>query len=113
MVKLQNGLSDSDVFKSTFNNGYSGAFSRVGLSEFPSAHPLSVSEGNGDWYSYQFSSDGLSLNPGAYVMLAGGNLDAKGVLLVDNAFSQMGFVVRRLGNTIPFTDYGEMEETIK
>ena len=80
---------------------------------FPSAHPLSVSEGNGDWYSYQFSSDGLSLNPGAYVMLVGGNLDAKGVLLVDNAFSQMGFVVRRLGNTIPFTDYGEMEETIK
>ena len=113
MVKLNNGLSDSDVFKSTFNNGHSGAFSRVGLSEFPSAHPLSVSEGNGDWYSYQFSSDGLSLNPGAYVMLVGGNLDAKGVLLVDNAFSQMGFVVRRLGNTIPFTDYGEMEETIK
>lgn len=113
MVKLQNGLSDSDVFKSTFNNGYSGVFNRVGLSEFPSATPLSVSEGNGDWYSYEFSSDGLSMNPGAYIMLVAGNLDPKGVLLVDNAFSQMGFVVRRIGNTIPFTDYGEMEETIK
>ena len=113
MVKLQNGLSDSDVFKSTFNNGYTGVFNRVGLSEFPSATPLSVSEGNGDWYSYEFSSDGLSMNPGAYIMLVAGNLDSKGVLLVDNAFSQMGFVVRRIGNTIPFTDYGEMEETIK
>ena len=113
MVKLQNGLSDSDVFKSTFNNGYTGVFNRVGLSEFPSATPLSVSEGNGDWYSYEFSSDGLSMNPGAYIMLVAGNLDSKGVLLVDNAFSQMGFGVRRIGNTIPFTDYGEMEETIK
>lgn len=113
MVKLQNGISESDVFKSTFNNGYSGVFNRIGLSEFPSAKPLSISEGNGDWYSYQFSSDGLSMNPGAYVMLVGGFLDSKGVLLIDNVFSQMGFVVRRLGNTIPFTDYGEMEETIK
>ena len=113
MVKLQGKISKSDVFKSNFKNGYTGAFSRVGISEFPSSVPLSVAEGNGDWYAYQFSSDGLSLNPGAQIMLANGFLDPKGVLIIDNVYSQMGFVVRKLGNTIPFTGYDEMEETLK
>ena len=112
-VKVPNGVNESDVFKSTFNNGYTGVFNRVGISEFPSMVPLSVSEGNGDWYAYQFSADGLSMNPGAYIMLATGNMNPKGTLLIDSVYNQMGFVVRRIGNTIPFTDYGEMEETIK
>ena len=46
-------------------------------------------------------------------MLATGNMNPKGTLLIDSVYNQMGFVVRRIGNTIPFTDYGEMEETIK
>lgn len=112
-VKISGQYSPSDVFKSTFNNGYTGAYDIIGISEFPSKFPLSVSEGNGDWYAYQFSSDGLSLNPGALVMLAMGKLDGQDFYVIENPYAQLGFAIRRLGITIPFSDYSEMEETLK
>ena len=111
-VKTVEGISPSEIFKSTFNNGYTGAYNIVGFQEL-SRIPFTVSEGNGDWFSYEFSSDGLSMNPGAIVMLAMGTLDNQDYFVVDNPYSQLGFVIRRIGITIPFTGYDEMEETLK
>jgi len=112
-VKVSKNTSASEVFKSTFNNVYTGAHHIVGVSEFPSANPITVSEGNGDWFAYQFSSDGMSLNPGAYVMLAMGHLDGEDYYVIDNPYSQLGFVVRRIGNTVAFSGYDVMEQTLK
>ncbi len=112
-VKLGKGVENGEVFKSTFNNGYTGAYEIVNIENFPSRHPESLTEGGGDWYSYMFTSDGLSQNPGAYVMLAMGRQDAAGMYVIDNPFAQVGFVIRRIGHTIPFSGYDEMEEAIK
>lgn len=112
-VKLGKDIDNSEVYKSTFNNGYTGAFEIVNITEFPSRQPEALTEGSGDWYSYKFSSDGLSLNPGAYVMIAMGRLDANGMYVIDNPDSELGFVIRLLGHTIPFSGHDEMEETIK
>ncbi len=112
-VKVGNGVSATEVYKSTFNNGYTGVSNVINIGEFPSTVPTSIAEGNGDWYAYFFSSDGLSMNPGAYVMLAAARMDAEDNYVIDNPYSQLGFVVRRLGNTVPFTDYDEMQETIR
>ncbi len=112
-VKLGKDVEKEEIFKSTFNNGYTGAYEVVNLSQFPSRQPESLTEGSGDWYSYMYTSDGLSQNPGAYVMLAMGRQDAEGKYVVDNPFAQVGFVIRRIGHTIPFSGYDEMEETIK
>ncbi len=111
-VQLPEG-DERDVFKSTFNNGYTGVSRTVSMSKFPSARPIAMAEGNGDWYAYFFTSDGLSMNPGAYVMLASAKMTPNDMYLLENPSSQMGFVIRRLGNTIPFTDYEEMSETIR
>jgi prepilin-type N-terminal cleavage/methylation domain-containing protein len=112
-VKLGKGIENSEVYKSTFNNGYTGAYEVVDIQTFPSRQPEALTDGSGDWYSYMFTSDGLSQNPGAYVMLAMGRMDSKGTYVVDNPFAQVGFVIRRIGHTIPFSGYDEMEETIK
>ena len=112
-VKLGKNIENSEVFKSTFNNGYTGAQEVVDIPTFPSRQTVTLSEGSGDWYSYMYTSDGLSQNPGAYVMLAMGRMDSKGIYIIDNPFAQVGFVIRRIGHTIPFTGYDEMEETIR
>lgn len=112
-VKTSGQTSPSEIFKSTFNNGYTGAYEIVGVPEFPSRQPIAISDGNGDWFSYQFSSDGLSLNPGALVMLAMGHLDGEDYYVIDNPYNQLGFAIRRIGITIPFSDYSEMEETLR
>lgn len=112
-VKPGKDVEASEIYKSTFNNGYTGAYEVVNISQFPSRQPEALTEGSGDWYSYKFSSDGLSLNPGARVMLAMGRIDGNGIYTVDNPYSQVGFVIRLLGHTIPFSGYDEMEETIK
>lgn len=112
-VKLGKNIGNSEVFKSTFNNGYTGAQEVVDIPTFPSRQTVTLSEGSGDWYSYMYTSDGLSQNPGAYVMLAMGRMDSKGTYIIDNPFAQVGFVIRRIGHTIPFTGYDEMEETIR
>ncbi len=112
-VKLGKDIESSEIFKSTFNNGYTGAYEIVNITQFPSRQPEALTEGSGDWYSYKYSSDGLSLNPGAYVMLAMGRMDANGMYVIDNPYAQVGFVIRLLGHTVPFTGYDEMEETIK
>lgn len=109
-VKTSGNISSSALFKSSFNNTYSGSFHIVGIQNFPSTEPLTLTEGTGDWYSYHFSSEGLSMNPGGTVMLALGNRDADDYYVVDNPYSQMGFAIRRIGNTIPFNDYYEMED---
>ena len=112
-VKLGKGIENSEIYKSTFNNGYTGAYEIVDIRIFPSRQPEALTDGSGDWYSYMFTSDGLSQNPGAFVMLAMGRMDSKGTYVVDNPFAQVGFVIRRIGHTIPFSGYDEMEETIK
>lgn len=112
-VKMARGRQDTEVFKSTFNSGATGSFHIVGLSEFPSTEPQTLGEGNGDWFSYHFSSDGLSMNPGAMVMIGQGSIDSEGIFEILDPEKQMGFVVRRLGNTVAFTDYDEMEEVLK
>ena len=112
-VKVGKNVSASEVFKSTFNNVYSGAYNIVGMDTFPSVTPFTVSEGNGDWFAYQFSSDGMSLNPGAQVMLAMGHLDADDYYVIENPYSQLGFVIRRIGNTVAFSGYDVMEQTLK
>ncbi len=112
-AKAGNGVSAADIYKSTFNNGYTGVPNAINIGEFPSTVPSPMEEGGGDWYAYFFSSDGLSMNPGAYIMLSAARVDALDNYVVDNPYSQLGFVVRRLGNTIPFSDYDEMQETIR
>ncbi len=112
-VKLGKDVENNEIYKSTFNNGYTGAYEIVNIIEFPSRQAEALTEGSGDWYSYMFTSDGLSQNPGAYVMLAIGRQDANGTYIIDNPFAQVGFVIRRIGHTIPFAGYDEMEETIK
>lgn len=112
-VKTAGNINASDIFKSTFNNGYTGSFNIVNIAQFPSRQPQTLTEGNGDWFSYHFSADGLSMNPGARVMLAQGTLDSQDKYVVTDPYSQLGFVVRRLGITVPFSGYDEMEETIK
>ena len=91
-VKLGKDIDKSEVYKSTFNNGYTGAFEIVNITEFPSRQPEALTEGSGDWYSYKF---------------------ANGMYVIDNPDSELGFVIRLLGHTIPFSGHDEMEETIK
>ncbi len=112
-VKVGKGYNDGDIFKSTFNNGYTGNYNIMGLTDFPSAQTQSISDGNGDWFFYEFSSDGLSMNPGAMVMLSKGAIDPDGKYIINDPYQQLGFVIRRIGNTIAFTDYDEMEEILK
>ncbi len=112
-VALGKDIAKDEIFKSTFNNGYTGAYEIVNISTFPSRQPEVLTDGSGDWYSYMFTSDGLSQNPGAYVMLAMGRQNAQGKYVIDSPTSQVGFVIRRIGHTIPFSGYDEMEEAIK
>lgn len=109
-VTMVGDAKESEVFKSTFNNGYTGAYSVVGVQEFPSVKPWNVSEGNGDFYCYQFSSDGMSMNPGARVMIGVGRIDGKGKYRMESAYSELGFVIHRIGNTIPFSSYDEISK---
>ena len=112
-VKTGKDVGRDEIFYSTFNDIYSGTNSRISIAEFPSINPQPISTGSGDWYCYQFSPDGLSMNPGAYVMLAMGRQNNAGIFTIDNPMTQLGFVVRRLGHTVAFSGYDEMEEVIK
>ncbi len=112
-VKFGKDIKKEDIFYSTFNDIYSGSNSEISIKQFPSINPQPISTGSGDWYCYQFSSDGLSMNPGAYIMLAAGRQNNAGSFTIDNPASQMGFVVRKLGHTVAFSGYDEMEEVIK
>ncbi len=111
-VKLGKGVKQNEVFCSTFNDIYTGSNNEVSVKTFPSITPQPVSVGRGDWYCYQFSADGLSMNPGSYVMLGVGRQNNAGMFTIDNPALQMGFVVRKLGHTIAFSGYDEMEEVI-
>lgn len=108
-VVLGPDVKEDEVYKSTFNNGYTGSYTVVGMQDFPSIKPSNLSEGNGDFYSYHFSSDGMSMNPGARVIIGQGRLDAKGKYKMDSAYGELGFVIHRIGNTIPFTSYEEIK----
>ena len=46
-------------------------------------------------------------------MLAMGHLDGDDYYVIDNPYNQLGFAIRRIGITIPFSDYSEMEETLR
>ncbi len=106
-------FTSQQVFKSTFNYARTGAMPVIGIGEFPSNEPQTLHLGaGGDWYSYQFSSDGMSENPGARVMIATGKVNNKQMLQIDQVYDEVGFVVRKFGNTIAFTDYTEMEEVL-
>jgi len=102
-----------DVFKSTFNTGMSGVPFTVGLSSAAGVIPEPMSENGGDYYCYEFAPEGFSENANALVMLAGGKIDGKNLLQVENPNEQLGFVIRRFGNCIAFKDYLEMETALK
>ena len=112
-VRTSKNIKKEEVFCSTFNDIYTGSNSVISIKEFPSINPQPISTGDGDWYSYQFSPDGISMNPGAYVMLAVGRQNNAGIFTIDNPSLQLGFVIRKLGHTVAFTGYDEMEEVIK
>ncbi len=108
-VDKASGFTESEVYKSTFNNGKTGAERIVGIN-FPSTDAQELDLASGEWYSYLYTSDGLSANPGAYVMICTGNITGKDKLLINNPHNQVGFAVRKFGNTIAFSDYTEIEE---
>lgn len=112
-AKPGKGVKREEIFCSTFNDIYTGTNSVISIKDFPSVNPQPISTGTGDWYCYQFSPEGLSMNPGAYVLFAVGRQNNAGIFTVDNPALQLGFVVRKLGHTIAFSGYDEMEEVIK
>lgn len=109
-VKLGKDVKENEIYYSTFNDIYSGSNSIISIKEFPSKNPQPISTGSGDWYCYQFSPEGLSMNPGALITLAAGRQNNAGTFTIDNPMRQLAFVVRKLGHTIPFAGYDEMEE---
>ncbi len=111
-VQVSKSAPQDGVFYSTFNDIYSGSNSEISLKLFPSINPQPISTGSGDWYCYQFSPDGLSMNPGAFVMLGVGRQLPNGNFIIDNPALQAGFVIRKLGHTVAFSGYDEMEEVI-
>ncbi len=107
-VKLGNGVNEKEFFTSTFNDIYTGSDGIINIAKL-SKKPQSITKGSGDWYCYQFSQEGLSMNPGARIVLAKGRKGKNGVYIIDkdNA-SQVGFVVRKLGHTMAYKDHREM-----
>lgn len=113
LVDLNPQFKDSDVIKSTFRNGLTGAPTVVGMSNFGSKRPQSIGEGGGDWYCYEFSPEGLSENPSAVIVLATGNINNKGQIILENPFEIMGFSVLKFGKVVGFKEYSEIEGNIK
>lgn len=112
-IEVQEPNKLSDLIRSTFRNGTTGAPTSVSMPNFGSIRPQSVGETNGDWYCYEFSPEGLSENPSATVVLAMGSVSNGGKFLVENPFLVMGFKIVKSGKTVPFTDYSDVEGTIK
>ena len=112
-VKLGKDVKQEEIFYSTFNDIYSGSNSQISIKEFPSRNPQPISTGSGDWYCYQFSPEGLSMNPGALVTLAMGRQNNAGIFTIDNPMRQIGFIIRKLGHKVPFSGYDEMEEVFR
>lgn len=113
LVDLNPAYKESDVIKSTFRNGLTGAPSVVGMSNFGSKVPQSIGEGGGDWYCYEFSPEGLSENPSAVIVLGMGNINSKGHIILDNPFEIMGFSVLKMGKVVGFREYAEIEGNVK
>ena len=98
---------------STFRNGTTGAPSIVGISHFGSRKPQSMGEGNGDWYCYEFSPEGLSENPSAQIVVATGSLNASGKYVQSNPYDILGFRIVKSGKCVGFSDYAEIEGTFQ
>ncbi len=112
-VKIDSdSMSEADVINSTFSNGATGAPRVVGMANFGSRRAQSVGEGNGEWYCYEFSAEGLSENPNARIIVATGTQNAKGEFIMKNPFDILGFTVLRTGKTVGFTDYEEIKEAM-
>ena len=117
-------LKESEVVHSTFKSGVTGAPSVVGIDEF-SRNPRSMGEGNGEWYSYEFSPEGLSENPSAVVVLGIGypvyeskkttnDIDGyKYKIIMENPYDIMGFVVYKTGRIAAFSDYDQINGNIR
>ncbi len=112
-VPSESNFTESDVFKSTFNNTKTNAYHTVDIAHFPSNEPQMLTFGAGKYYSYTFNSNALSMNPCARIMLAPGLVAPSGKIRIGNTREQAGFVVLPFGQTVPFNDYGEMEDNIK
>lgn len=104
------GYNISDAIMSTFNNGASGVSNTVSIKRL-SIKPETMTDANGDWYSYEFAPEGFSENAGSWVLVAAGKMDVQGKLRIENPKEQLGFVVRKFGNCIGFSDYMEMKDS--
>ena len=113
LVDLNSAYKESDVIKSTFRNGLTGAPSVVGMSNFGSRVPQSIGEGGGDWYCYEFSPEGLSENPSAVIVLGIGSVNNKGRIVLENPFEIMGFSILKMGKVVGFREYAEIEGNVK
>jgi prepilin-type N-terminal cleavage/methylation domain len=117
-------MKASEVIYSTFNSGTTGAPSVVGIDEF-SIRPRSMGEGNGEWYCYEFSPEGLSENPSAVIVLGIGtpvyeskigpdSIEGyKHKIVMDNPYDIMGFVVYRQGRIAAFTEYDQIDGNVR
>lgn len=71
------------------------------------------------WFFYEFDSRGLSRNPGALFVLAAGDKVEPGSAHVSysvnfpNAYAVAGFIVRKIGGVVHFTDYEDIEHSYK
>ncbi len=112
-VIFDEGVRESDVLFSTQNSGSTGAPRVVSMNEFTRS-PQSLGEGNGDWYSYEFSPEGLSENPSACILVATGFIrGSNGMFYLKNAHETVGFVVYKTGRLAAFKDYEEIKGNIQ
>ena len=111
-AKVADDFNEAEMIYSTFRSGMTGSPDVVGMTDF-SRRPQSVGEGNGEWYSYEFSPEGLSENPSAGIIVAAATMNNKGELIVDNPYNILGFVVLRTGRTVGFTDYSEIKGNLR
>ena len=112
-LEIQEPYKKTDLPRSTFRNGTTGAPAAVSMPNFGSVRPQIVGENNGDWYCYEFSPEGLSENPGATIVVAPGSVLPSGKYLVENPYMVMGFRIVKSGKTVPFSDATDIEGTTK
>lgn len=110
-IELGPDVGETDIFNSFFNNGATSAPTVVAMTEFR-RQSQALGEGNGDWYCYEFSREGLSENPSACVVVAMGFLNPQGKYILENYTNIAGFVVQRTGKLTAFRDYDEARENI-
>lgn len=81
---------------------------------FSASFPTADSTDTDSWFFYEFDQRGLSRNPGALFVIAAGERVEPGSDNVDysvrlpNPYAVAGFVVRKMGGVVHFTDYADI-----